>query len=430
MWPMDKSAELEQRLGYLNLDEEDLEQLSKLEPILQARADELVEAFYRHLLSFGPTRRFLKDPVVKERLLGKQREYLLSLSGPTLDAAYVEGRQQIGEVHERIGVEPVWYLGAYALYFSLLTPIVCAEFSDPSESERAVVALQKLLTFDAQLAMEAYIDRRERDLEYMADELAREGRRLARDYVDQGAALRHTKERARVAEELASIATLVAGLAHEIGTPMGVIQGHARMLESAVSDEHALWRLKTIQEQIARISRIIQTLLNMARPRKQQRLPVSLEPLIETTLSFVTEKLSRRGIEIRRSYESVSNVQGDAERLQQLLLNLFLNAADAMPGGGTLSVTLGESEGGEVEIRVQDSGNGIPVTDLEHVFDPFFTTKAAGEGNGLGLMVCKGIVSDHGGSIEVSSSPGEGTAFDILLPAPGREGGAPSGGGI
>jgi signal transduction histidine kinase len=430
MWPMEKSAELELRLAYLNLDEEDLERLSELRPILEARADELVGAFYRHLLSFSPTRAFLKDPAVKERLLAKQREYLLSLAGPTLDAAYVESRQLIGEVHERIGLEPVWYLGAFSLYFSLLIPIICNEFGDPQRVDRVVVALQKLLTFDAQLAMEAYIDRRERDLEYMADELAREGRRLARDYVDQGAALRHTKERARVAEELASIATLVTGLAHEIGTPMGVIQGHARMLESAMSDEHALWRLKTIQEQITRISRIIQTLLNMARPRKQQRLPVSLEPLIETTLSFLTEKFTRRGIEVSRSYASVSNVQGDAERLQQLLLNLFLNAADAMPEGGELSVDLRESDGGEVEVRIRDSGAGIPTPDLERIFDPFFTTKAAGEGNGLGLMVCKGIVSDHGGSIEVSSRPGEGTTFEILLPAPGREGGAPSGGGI
>jgi signal transduction histidine kinase len=278
--------------------------------------------------------------------------------------------------------------------------------------------------------MEAYIARREKDLEYMADELAREGRRLAQDYQAQGATLRLTTERARAAEELASIGTLVAGLAHEIGTPMGVIQGHAKLLESAVSDKDATWRLRTIQEQITRISRIIQTLLNMARPRKSQRQPVALEPLLDDTVSFISEKLARRGIQVARVFDPVPSIHGDAERLQQLFLNLFLNAADAMPEGGELRVTLGESDLGEAEIRVRDTGAGIPETQLERVFDPFYTTKAAGEGNGLGLMVCKGIVSDHRGQIEVTSTPQEGTEFRVLFPTSRGQGGSPEGEGI
>ena len=145
-------------------------------------------------------------------------------------------------------------------------------------------------------------------------------------------------ERARAAEELASIGTLVAGLAHEIGTPMGVIQGHARMLESSLSEEKDRWRLKTIQGQIGRIANIIQALLNMARPGKTARVPVALEPLLENTLSFLGEKFARRLIEVRRAFDPVPSVKGDTERLQQLFLNLFLNAADAMPDGGELSV--------------------------------------------------------------------------------------------
>jgi two-component system NtrC family sensor kinase len=216
----------------------------------------------------------------------------------------------------------------------------------------------------------------------------------------------------------------VAGLAHEIGTPMGVIQGHAKMLEAAVQDEDAEWRLKTIQEQITRISRIIQTLLNMARPRKAQRVPVSLEPLLETTLSFLSEKLARRGIRVERTFRPVPSIAGDPERLQQLFLNLFLNAADAMPDGGVLAVGLREAGEDEVQIHVADTGTGIPPEDLERIFAPFFTTKEAGEGNGLGLMVCKGIISDHGGSIDLASAPGEGTQFEILLPIPTGEEGA------
>jgi signal transduction histidine kinase len=410
-------VDVQQRLTYLNLEEADVERLRRLRPLLDKHADAFVASFYRQLLSFGPTRDLLADPQVKERLLAKQRGYLLSLGDPCFDEAYVEQRRMIGEVHARIGLEPRWYLGAYALYFGLLTPIICDAFSqDPEEASQVVIALQKLLMLDAQLAMEAYIDASEQRLEYLTRELAEHSRQLARDYDDQSATLRRTTEQARVAEELASIATLVAGLAHEIGTPMGVIQGHAKMLESSVAGDDASWRLQTIQDQIARISRIIQMLLNMARPRRSRRQPVSLEPLLETTLSFLSEKLARRQVEVVREFEPVSSVIGDPERLQQLFLNLFLNAADAMPDGGQLGLKL-RTEDGEVVARVADTGAGIPEADLERVFDPFFTTKPAGEGNGLGLMVCRGIVGDHGGSIEATSCEGQGSEFVIRLPA-------------
>jgi signal transduction histidine kinase len=200
---------------------------------------------------------------------------------------------------------------------------------------------------------------------------------------------------------------------------MGVIQGHAKLLERAVTDDDAKWRLETIQSQIGRISRIIQALLNIARPRRPRRIPVTLEPLIENTLSFLSEKIHRRGIETELDCSQQTVVDGDPERLQQLFLNLFLNAADAMPKGGILSVSLSVADEGGVEIRVADTGLGIPPRDLERVFDPFYTTKTASEGNGLGLMVCKGIVMDHAGSIEVSSTEGRGTEFRILLPAQG-----------
>jgi signal transduction histidine kinase len=423
---MTRPESIVQRLAYLDLGEEEIALLAALRPIIEEKADALVASFYRHLLAFGPTRQLLRDPLVKERLLAKQREYLLSLCPPALDAQYVAERKRIGEIHERIGLGPSWYLGAYSVYFSLLVPHVCECLQDDiHRAARGVVALQKVLTFDAQLAMEAYIARRERDLEYMADELAKEGRRLVRDYEEQGLVLRRTTQRAVEAEELASIATLVAGLAHEIGTPMGVIHGHAKMLESAVQGEDAEWRLRTIQEQIGRISRIIQTLLNMARPRKAQRVPVALEPLLETTLSFLSEKLTRRGIRVERSYKPTKSVSGDPERLQQMLLNLFLNAADAMPDGGVLTLRLRETDESELEIRVRDTGSGIPAADIDRIFEPFFTTKEAGQGNGLGLMVCKGIVSDHGGSISVRSAPGDGTEFSITLPIPEDGGAAP-----
>ena len=414
----DRPTDTQQRLSYMNLQPADCQLLAALEPVLERHAASFVAAFYRNLLSFEPTRELLRDPDVKDRLLGKQREYLLSLAGPKLDDDFVAQRRRIGEVHQRIGLAPRWYLGAYALYLSLLTPVIGDAYkSDPERAIRTIVALQKLLMFDAQLAMEAYIVEHDRNLTFLNQELASESRQLARDLEEQGSALRLTESRARAAEDLASIATLVAGLAHEIGTPMGVIQGHAKLLEPEVTGEQGRWRLRTIQEQIARISKIIQTLLNMARPGRRRLAPVALEPLIESTLSFVSEKLERRAIEVSRAFEPVPSLVGNPERLQQLFLNLFLNAADAMPDGGELRVCLRPGSDGDVEVVVSDTGCGIAAAHLPHIFEPFFTTKSAGEGNGLGLMVVKGIVSDHGGTIDASSKPGQGTEFRIVLPA-------------
>jgi signal transduction histidine kinase len=416
---MPDSRDVEQRRAYLHLDDEQLALLASLRPVLEKHADSLVDSFYQHLLTFEPTRALLRDPEVRNRLLLQQRDYLLTLTSPTIDDAYVVHRERIGQTHVRIGLEPRWYLGAYALYVSLLAPVLFDELGGQDDRlERTLVALWRRIMFDAQIALGAYMERREADLEYLNRELARTGHRLAERFEAQSAELRRTAERARAAEELASIGTLVAGLAHEIGTPMGVIQGHAKLLESKIEDENGRWRLQTIREQIDRISHIIHALLNMARPTPSARKPVALEPLVETTLAFVSEKLERRGIEVLREYGPVPVLHGDAERLQQLLLNLLLNAADAMPDGGTLRVSLRTTASGEAELRVADTGAGIPPEHLPRIFEPFFTTKEAGKGTGLGLAVVRGIVTDHGGDIEASNLPEGGAEFRLHLPPP------------
>jgi signal transduction histidine kinase len=401
---------------YFQYDAEQQALLARLRPALEKHADALVEDFYRHLLSFPGTRNLLRDAAVAQRLLSVQREYLLSLAGPVLDDAYLAQRRRIGEVHARLGVEPTWVLGAYSLYLSLLIPVITDAVEPAEDARSSVQALQRLLFLDASLALEAYMERHEQQLEYLNRELAASGRKLARDLERSDTALRHTTERARAAERLASIGTLIAGLAHEIGTPMGVIQGHAKLLERAVDGDNARWRLRTIQEQIGRIARIMQSLLHMARPGRPRCVPLDLAALIDGTLAFLTEKLGRREIEVVRDFAPVPNVRGDPERLQQVFLNLFLNAADAMPSGGRLAVTLRPHEA-EVEVRVVDSGHGIPAGDMERVFEPFYTTKAAGEGSGLGLSVVQGIVAEHHGAIEVLRSDASGTEFRILLPA-------------
>jgi signal transduction histidine kinase len=411
-----KQRPIEERLAYLGLDDEAFELLSELRPLLEEHADELAEQFYRHMLAFEETRVYFRDEETKERFLYGRSRYIVSLADSHFGPEYFEERRRSGQMQEAIGLSPAWISRLSALHVSLLAPVLTAHFEgDLTKAARTVQALMGRFALDVEIALESFMERREQGLAFMAEELARERRRLQEDLREQGATLRETTERAKVAEELASIATLVAGLAHEIGTPMGVIQGHAKMLEKHVEGGDGVWRLQTIQDQIARISRIIQMLLKIAHPHRWNPEVLDLAALLEQSLSFVSEKLSARGIELKQSLAPRTTVLGDRERLQQLFLNLLLNAADAMPDGGELRVEVSASEG-RVRVRLVDTGIGIGADDLPRIFEPFFTTKEAGQGNGLGLMVCKGIVADHGGEVEVASEPGRGTTFTISLP--------------
>ena len=408
-----------QLLAFFDLTDADLAQLAELRPMFEKNAEALVDAFYRHLLSFPETRNLLRDPRVAERLLGEQRRYLLSLAEPAIDDAYLAQRRHIGDVHERIGLAPTFYLGAYSLYESLLGPLLAEAF--PGNPEKLLVLLRTLrrrLRLDAALALETYVDRRERDLEYLNQQLAEAGRKLARDLETTGVELRTSRARAEAAERLASIGALVAGLAHEIGTPMGVIQGHAKLLEPAMQDENARWRLRTIQAQIARIARIMESLLNMARPSaRRTRVRVGLAPLLDGTLAFLAERLTRRRVEVVREYAETPSISADSEALQQVFLNLVMNAVDAMPNGGQLRIAIAPHGDGGAEVRIADTGTGIPPAVQERIFDPFFTTKEAGQGHGLGLAVAQGIAHDHGGEIEIVRSGPDGTELRVALAA-------------
>jgi signal transduction histidine kinase len=408
--------DLDERLAFLAWSEMDEQLLEALAPILDQHADRFVAAFYRHLLSFETMRDLLRSPAVKERLLRKQREYLVSLGTERSDDAYADERIAIGRVHERIGLAPRWYLGAYGLYFSLLAPLVTDSLrDDPARAANSLIALVKRLLLDAQLAIEAYNVQHDEQLAHLNRELAEMSRGLAREQMATAQELRQTESRARAAESLASVATLVAGLAHEIGTPMGVIRGHAEALEGSVQGEKAAWRLRTIRDQIDRISLIIQSLLNIARPKRAQRTPVALGEVADTALTFLSENLRKCNVRVERAFEDVPDVLGDPDKLQQLFLNLFLNATDAMPEGGTLRVAIAP-RGAEIQVVVADTGAGIAPADLPRIFTPFFSTKPAGRGSGLGLVVADGIVADHGGHIEASSEVGCGTTFTMRFP--------------
>ncbi len=224
------------------------------------------------------------------------------------------------------------------------------------------------------------------------------------------------------AEKLATVGTLAAGFAHEIGTPLGVIRGRAEMtLSKLASDAPQSESLRIIIEQIDRVARIVQSLLDFSRARPASRTQVALPQLGARIAELLAFEATRRGVRLEMTWPAdLPLLPGDADQLEQLLLNLVVNALDASPRGGLVEVSARMSAAGPAPARVQlivaDQGSGIAPTDLHRIFDPFFTTKKRGQGTGLGLTMVAKIARDHGATIDVESTPGLGTRFVVDWP--------------
>jgi len=219
-------------------------------------------------------------------------------------------------------------------------------------------------------------------------------------------------------EKLTSLGLLAAGVAHEVNTPLAVISNYIQMLAKEMPDgdpRHSI--IEKIVKQTFRASEIVNNLLNFSRTGAGELADVDLNRLVEETLSLVAHPLKTSQIRVvKQLSDGLPPVRGSANKLQQVFLNLFLNARDAMPTGGMLEVRTA-AHNGSVEIEVVDTGNGIPREHIHKIFDPFFTTKATGRGTGLGLSVSYGIIKEHAGRIDVRSTPGRGTSFHVEFPA-------------
>ncbi len=218
-------------------------------------------------------------------------------------------------------------------------------------------------------------------------------------------------------DKLTSIGLLAAGVAHEVNTPLAVISSYSQMLRKEMSPEDPRHKLlEKITNQTFRASEIVNNLLNFSRTNATEFGEVDIHQVITETISLVEHQLKSARIRIDRVLDAEYPVTfGNAGKLQQVFLNLFVNARDAMPEGGEIRVFT-EMVDSKIEIIVQDTGAGISRENIKKIYDPFFTTKAAGKGTGLGLSVTYGIVQEHGGNISVESKPGVGTAFRLELP--------------
>ena len=243
--------------------------------------------------------------------------------------------------------------------------------------------------------------------------------------------LKRLEMQIRRSDRLASLGTLSAGMAHEIKNPLVSIKTFAQLLPERYQDsDFRETFFSLIGHEVDRIDSLVNQLLRFARPAKPLLKPLHVHGLLDKALLFIGHRLYQKDIKLTRSWQAeIDTIKADADQIEQVFLNFFINALDAMKPGGSLTVAteigstaiwptalLGDS--GDVQeilrITIADDGGGIKPEDVPHVFDPFFTTKD--HGTGLGLSVVHGIVQEHGGQIEVESELARGTTFHILLP--------------
>jgi two-component system, NtrC family, sensor kinase len=229
----------------------------------------------------------------------------------------------------------------------------------------------------------------------------------------------HLEEQLQISEKMASIGLLAAGVAHEVNTPLTGISSFTQMLlDGADPADPKTVLLEKIEKQTFRAAKIVNGLLNLSRPGTgdNERAPVDINAVITDVFSLLEHQFSVARIKVRRELSPDSLVvPGSEHQLQQVFLNLFLNARDAMPRGGWLSVVT-RIDGDSVIAEVSDTGSGIPSEHLARIYDPFFTTKSIGRGTGLGLSITYGIVREHQGTIRCDSAIGQGTRFTLTLP--------------
>ncbi|MDP1735671.1 MAG: cache domain-containing protein [Sulfuritalea sp.] len=289
--------------------------------------------------------------------------------------------------------------------------------------------LPDLAGADELAELAAHFDRLLDRLETQTDALQRWGSELdskvaerTQELATANQTLRSAQQRLVMSEKLAAIGQLAAGVAHEINNPVAVIQGNLDVLRETLGDaaEPAMPEIRLIQDQVFRIRLIVTKLLQFARPAEYAGYlePVALDQVVQDSLVLVAHQMRKTNVAVTQEMRATRPVSVNRNELQQVLINLMVNALQAMPEGGTLRLVSGDREEGGVPggfVAVGDSGPGITPEDRERLFDPFFTTKTS-DGTGLGLWVSLGLVQRYAGRIEAACPPAGGSVFTVWLP--------------
>jgi signal transduction histidine kinase len=386
------SIPFDESKSFVGFGDQDVVNLMSLANLTGPMIPEIVARFYQVILAHSETRSvFTEGEAQVIRLKRFFQNWLQGLFGGSYDDSYLQSRRRIGETHVRIGLAQ--------RYMPLAMELVWAEFNQrlrAIESEGIDAKLQslhKLLILDLTIMLSSY-------QESYAEEIRRFEHR----------ALEVQLERSR---HLAEIGQLAATLAHEVKNPLAGISGAIQIIgESMPKESPYKTIIQAILGQISRLDATVKDLLLYARPSPTHRNHVRLGHLVERTINLLREEPAMQRVRVQ-CHGSDLNIEADEGQLEQLLINLFLNAAQASPPDSTILVEIAV-QGELLQIMVKDHGTGMPRAIKDRALEPFFTTKS--KGTGLGLAICRRIVESHGGTISIESSPGAGTTVTISLP--------------
>ncbi len=232
--------------------------------------------------------------------------------------------------------------------------------------------------------------------------------------------LRAAQQQLVDSERLAALGEMSAKVAHEINNPLGIIKNYLLLARRSIRDNvEGRNYTDVVSQEISRIARIVRELLDFHRPNGMTLCMTDVTVVIDDVILLMEQQLEKRKVDVVRRYEAnCPQVEASLEHLKQVFLNLIINASDAMPDGGRLEITVKKTQE-ELSIGFSDTGPGIPDDVIPHIFEPFFTTKQSGQGTGLGLSVCYGIIKKHGGSITYRNTD-NGGCFEIVLPTHGK----------
>jgi two-component system NtrC family sensor kinase len=250
------------------------------------------------------------------------------------------------------------------------------------------------------------------------EELMEWGRTLEKKVEERTRELTEMQTKLLQSEKLASLGKLAAGVAHEINNPLGAILIYSHLLlEEMPKNTPAYENLRKIVKETSRCKDIVKGLLEFARPKEPEMSPTDVNETVDRALAIMEKQALFQNVKINKEYGQLPRIVADAAQLQQVFMNIILNAAEAMNGRGTLTITSSlDPKKEQIRVAFKDTGHGIRPEDMPRLFEPFFTTKEVGKGTGLGLAISYSIIQKHKGTIEVSSQVGQGSTFTIILP--------------
>ncbi len=370
----------------------------RLAPILKPHLPDVVAQFYARIDAHPETRAIFINDAQAARLRAHFAKWLETLLEGPYDAAYALQRARIGDAHVRVGLPQHYMFAALQVVWEALSRHVLA--SSLPDRDQALISLQRLFTIEVSLMLEAYKNRYTERI----TELER-------------ATLREQLSRV---EHLAEIGQLAASLAHEIKNPLAGISGAIQVIQAGLpADDERREILEEVLRQVRRVDGTVRDLLAYARPRELDIRRCDLREVISHCLSLLRREPTCARVQLNTDeLDYPDELRADQNQLEQLLVNLLLNAAQATRDGGTVSLRSALSET-HCTLEVQDEGPGFTEDTLARACEPFFTTKA--RGTGLGLAIVRRIVETHNGTLELTNAPAGGGLVRVQLPLTSRQ---------